>query len=79
MAKGYTTQEADDFLDKVTELQSQVKGIIDGSIPIEEIDEKIKMTDKIKEIKEREAKEAEEKKLKLGRKGKGHKGNYKRF
>lgn len=79
MATGYTNEDAEDFLDKVTELNEKVKGIIDGSIPIEKIDEELDIKDKVTQMREREAKEAEENKLKQGRKGKGHKGDYVKF
>jgi hypothetical protein len=79
MAKGFTNEDAEEFLDKVKDLEKQVKGIIDGSISIEEVDEKIATQEKVKEYRENQKKQEEEKKLIHGRKGKGHKAQYKRF
>lgn len=79
MAKNYTDEEADEFLNKVEDLDKQIKGIIDGSISIEEIDKQIDLSTKVKDMKEREDKDKEELRLRKGRKGKGHKGEYLRF
>jgi hypothetical protein len=66
MAKNYTTAEADEFLSRVTDLHDNVKGIIDGTISIEQIDKKMELDEKIKDMKVREKTEAEEKKLREG-------------
>jgi hypothetical protein len=79
MSKKYTNAEADDFLSKVTDVHDHVRGIIDGSISIEQIDEKLELDQKIVSMKEREKTEAAEKKLLVGRSGKGHRGTYTRF
>lgn len=72
-------EDADSFLQKVKEVEQQVKGILDGSISIEEVDKTIKEKEMLKKYKEEQKKLQEEQKLTKGRKGKGHKGNYKRF
>ncbi|CAI2384675.1 unnamed protein product [Moneuplotes crassus] len=74
-----SNEAAEDFLEKVNDLNKKVKGIIDGTIPIEQIDEEMELQEKVSIMKEKEAKEREEAKLRDGRKGKGHKGEYKRF
>ena len=79
MSTQVSEQEADEFVKKVEELERQVKGVIDGSISVEEIDEKLKTQEQVKKFKEEEKKRDDEKKLISGRKGKGHKGGYKKF
>ena len=79
MSREFNDESAQEFLDKASEVEKQVKGIIDGSISIEEIDSKMDLNDKIALMKKREEREQEENKKKAGRKGKGHKGEYKMF
>lgn len=79
MSHGFTGEDAENFLAKVNTLHDQVKGIIDGTYTIDQVDKDLELAGRVKEMKEREKIELEERKLKLGRKGKGHKGEYKRF
>lgn len=78
----YDQGEADDFLDKVADVQQQVKDIIAGKIDVQELDrkekeaaEKERLKQVANEIRHREAQE----KLRKGRPGKGHQGGYLTF
>ena len=71
--KGYSREEAEDFLDKVDDIHQQVQDIISGKIDVNEVDRKFKEQEQLEkaraEIKAREAREAQLK----GRPGKGYK------
>jgi myosin-crossreactive antigen len=75
----FSKEDADDFVDRVEEVNRQIRDLIDGKVDIHEIDRKeqeMKEKDRLKklaqEIKQREQEEA----LKKGRPGKGHQGGY---
>lgn len=79
---GFSKDEADDFLERVDDIQKQVKDILEGKIDVRELERKEKEAEEkerlkkvAKEIKEREQKEL----LMKGRPGKGHQGGYKTF
>jgi len=79
---GYSKDEADDFLDRVDDINKQIQDIISGKVDVKELDrkdkelaEKERLKKVAKEIKEREARELAMK----GRPGKGHQGGYKTF
>ena len=79
---GYSKDEADDFLDRVDDINKQIQDIISGKVDVQELDrkdkelaEKERLKKLSKEIKEREAKEL----FRKGRPGKGHQGGYKTF
>ena len=73
--KGYTPDEADDFLEKVDDIHQQVQDIISGKTDIAEADRQFVEKEKIDKakaaIKEREIEYAKQK----GRPGKGYKRN----
>jgi hypothetical protein len=75
----YSKEEADDFLERVTDVQKQIQDIMDDKIDIAELDRKEKEQiekERLKEVsKEIRAREQEET-IKKGRSGKGHKGGY---
>lgn len=79
---GFNKEEADDFLERVTDVHKQINDIISGKVDVAEIDRKEKeMLEKqrLKEVaKEIKQKEAHDKWMK-GRPGKGHKFDYKTF
>lgn len=71
--------DAEEFLQKVKEVEEQVKGLLSGSISIDEVDQKLKDQEMLKKYQEEQKKIKEEEKLVNGRKGKGHKSEYKSF
>ena len=71
--------DAEEFLQKVKEVEEQVKGLLNGSISIDEVDQKLKDQEMLKKYQEEQKKIKEEEKFINGRKGKGHKSEYKSF
>ena len=71
--KGYSHEEAEDFLEKIDDVHQQVQDIISGKIDCVEADRQFKEQEQITtakaEIKVREAQEA----IQKGRPGKGYK------
>jgi uncharacterized Zn finger protein (UPF0148 family) len=79
---GFSREEADDFLDKVDDVQKQIKDILEGKVDCVELDkrekdnaEKARLKQVSADIKDRERKAIYMK----GREGKGHQGGYKTF
>lgn len=71
--KGYTNEEADEFLEKVDDVNQQIQDIISGKVDCVEADRKFKEDEKMNKIKaEIKERETEEKRLK-GVPGKGYK------
>lgn len=78
----YLKEEADDFLERVDDVNRQIRDLIDGKIDCDQLDkkeqemlEKERLKQVQKEIQERERLEM----LRKGRPGKGHLGGYKTF
>ena len=79
---GYMQEEADDFLDKVNDVNKQIADLISGKVDVHELDkvekemiEKERLKQVAKEIRERD----EKAKWMKGREGKGHRNDYKTF
>lgn len=73
------TDELNDFLSRIDDVQSQVKDIIDGKVKLTEVDKREMEREKIEkaklEVQEREKMEL----LRKGKAGKGHQGRYLAF
>ncbi|CRG99807.1 TPR domain containing protein [Plasmodium relictum] len=71
--------EIDEFLERVDDVTTKVRNILDNKISIEEIEKeerKLFLEKRAKEIKEEEKKEKEKRDFLLGKEGKGNENNY---
>lgn len=79
---GFTKEEADEFVDKVDDVNQQIKDLLEGKVDVFELEKKeqeMKEQERLKQVaKDIKMRERHAEYMK-GRPGKGHQGGYKTF